>query len=152
MSLELEEGSSIRPTGTCFDDALDFITECLKTEDRLARLETLVLVHAIAIIPPSGVNAGERFAHAWVEAEDDSGEPVVWQSGLVMVREGESYVEAKAYYSAERQSVYETLRVERTWRYSLHEAREANQRHVTYGPWEPELLELCADKKRKRTA
>ena len=133
---------TIHPTHTCFDDALDYLQQRIKQNGHRIEGLRLVLIHAICIVP-EGPDAGERFSHAWVEEDLDNHEAAVWQQGF--------YNGQRIIYASTRASVYETLRVVRTWGYSPEAAWEENNRTATYGPWVPELQALCRRKKEAST-
>jgi hypothetical protein len=119
----------IRPTHTCFDDALEFFAERLKAKPALAKANGFVLVHGV-LLAPSGPHEGEPFAHAWVE---EAGE--VWNSGLL---EGQLI-----YYAVDRDEWYREMRLQDSTRYSPRAAWEANERSGHNGPWEERYRALC---------
>lgn len=127
---------TILPTHTCFDDALEFISIRMKDNPRVA--SRLFLVHAICIIP-EGREAGDLFAHAWVEEVLPLAE-VVWQDGFLNGQ--------RITYSATKESVYEELKPSRVYRYNLRQAAQMNHKFQTFGPWVAELQALCRKKKR----
>src|SRR5262249_23623409 len=93
-----------------------------------------VLVHGIC----SGTtDDGDTvpYAHAWVEEDG-----YVWDSGLL---DGQQIA-----YKATMLEFYAARRVGRTWRYTLLEALKANRASATYGPWVPELQDLCGSSTR----
>jgi hypothetical protein len=119
------------PTGTCFDDALDFLSEFLKRNRMLAT--TCELVHGIAL-----ARDGEPYSHAWVE----QARATVWTAGIV---KGE-----KIYVGVDIDDYYDEMRVQEATRYSLLEAWAENSRTGTYGPWLDKYSRLCRDKKETR--
>lgn len=125
----------IRPTNTCFDDALDFIAERVKRDVELALHETrLILVHGICLAP-EGPLIGEPFAHAWVE-ERAPGEPKqVWQGGIL---DGE-----RVYYGIDADEFAQMLRPQKVTRYTVREAWLENERTEHFGPWVAEYEALC---------
>lgn len=127
----------IQPTHMCFDDALDLLCARLRKNPELADSGLFVVVHAICLIP-EGPDEGERFAHAWLE----EGGETAWQGGIL---DGQHIA-----YAVSARELGRELRMEKAWRYTPREVAAENEKHGTYGPWEPELLALCKDK-RKRT-
>lgn len=120
--------SAIRPTGTCFDDALDFITEILNSSSGDAKvrwIEQLILVHAICLSP-----YGQKYAHAWVEHNQH-----IWQGGV--------YLGHRVFYAQQRDRFYEEYRVIESTRYSVTDALHLNALHDNYGPWEQRYRELA---------
>lgn len=126
--------STIHPTNSCFDDALEMLEARIRKEPELARSSLLVLVHAICLIPEDHPEAGHRFAHCWLE----EGGANAWQAGFL---DGERVV-----YLMNARELELELRVEKAWRYTPREVWEHNRRTETYGPWEPELQALCGRK------
>lgn len=126
--------NSIRPTHTCFDDALDLLSARLRKNPELADAGLFVVVHAICLIP-DGPEKDKRFAHAWLE----EGGATAWQGGIL---DGQLIA-----YAVDARELEAELRMEKAWRYTPREVAAENGKHVTYGPWKPELLELCRKKK-----
>jgi len=125
----------ILPTNTCFDDALDFITEVISAnidiKDEL--LKSLILVHAVCIHPD-----GYPYAHAWVE---DRGKCIF-----------KGIFNGKAdYFAADQKEYYKDTKVIEVTKYTIMQAAALNAKHNTFGPWKPDYLALCSDKKRRRT-
>ncbi len=114
--------STIYPTHSCFDDAIDRLQE-------LGGAATLV--HAICV-----GDDGTRYAHAWVEHGG-----VVWDSG--QLADGR-----RVSYAADLLDFYRERRVQQKWRYTILEMLRENRRHGTYGPWEPDLRALCRQRPR----
>lgn len=121
-------GTIIHPTGTCFDDALDFLAEALRIDPRA----DLVLVHGICT-HPDGPRAGTRYAHAWVEEGED-----LWQTGII---DGE-----RRTYCCERAEFYGLLKIVDTTRYTPRQADRENRRSNHYGPWVKRYAALCKPK------
>jgi len=114
--------TTIFPTGTCFDDAIEQFGVLLDANKHA------MLVHAICV-----GDDGTRYAHAWVEEGGTA-----WDSGVLADGRRLAYaVPVLEFYSARR--------VEQKWRYSPLEMLRANRKHGTYGPWEPELVALCGN-------
>lgn len=115
---------SLLPTGHCFDDALDLITERVN-ESGAAVVDRLTLVHAICV-----ATDGTRYAHAWVEEDGTA-----WDAAMLHGR--------RIYYAVAREEFEAARRVEQTTRYTIAEALAENARTQTYGPWRPEYQALC---------
>jgi hypothetical protein len=120
----------ILPTHTCFDDALEYLALRVAQDPRLAHGSSLQLVHGIALIPVGQADAGEPFAHAWVE---EAG--YCWTAGLLNG--------ARILVKRERAEFYRALRVQQTTAYSVRRAWQENKRSETFGPWRAEYLALC---------
>lgn len=120
----------IRPTHTCFDDAMRFL-EHLGLAALITHLDDYVVVHAECLI------GGQPYAHAWVEHVVDSTDegPLVWQAG---------YFDGEFMFYACRKT-HLAFQVRRAWRYSVREAVARNYDTGHFGPWAPELDALCGD-------
>lgn len=129
-----KRGEPIRPTHSCFDDALEYLIDALRRAPTATSAGRIFLVHGICVVPEtdrgSELAPGQRFAHAWVE----DGDPVlVHQAGLLA---GERIV-----YAIARDDWYATMRIETVTRYSPREAAAAARRDAgRSGPWRPEYL------------
>lgn len=122
--------STIYPTGTCFDDALDYLVTRVKADPRIAHERRVRLAHGIALIPEGQPGAGERFAHAWVEEADHCYTMGILRGERVLVVH-------------EHDAFYLRLRIERVTHYTIRQAYLENLRTNHYGPWKPEYLALC---------
>ena len=121
--------TTVLPTHTCFDDALEIIESIIKAHPDAAHTDEFVLVHAI--VHPEG----EDFAHAWVESR----EGIVFWKGIV---DGEKVILGSP--SLEFRSGWKPVE----WTaYTPREAAEQNARWGTFGPWEMKYLRLCRDYK-----
>lgn len=116
----------IRPTHTCFDDALDFIEELLREDPRRAD-GPLFLCHAIC----TGPKTGEPFAHAWVEWEGEA-----YQDGFAEEL-------GRVRYVMTLDELERELTPRQVTRYTVREAARENHRAGHYGPWRPEYRALC---------
>lgn len=124
----------ILPTHTCFDDALEYLAARTKADPRLAHGRRLLLVHGIAVIPEGQPDAGELFAHAWVEDAGYCLTMGLLDGVRVLVRH-------------ERADFYRRLRIQQTTTYTVRQAWRENVRSATYGPWKPEYEALCRTSK-----
>jgi hypothetical protein len=123
--------NTIRSTGNCFDDALEFF-EMFRLDNAAVRadvLRTMRVAHGICT-----TDAGETFAHAWVEerVRNDPDrrtwpERVVWQ--------GMSAESGRAFFAVALDWFYEAYAVRERTLYTLTECAQLNRRHGTYGPW-----------------
>ncbi|MET0405270.1 MAG: hypothetical protein ABW123_22840 [Cystobacter sp.] len=138
--------SPIRPTHTCFDDALEYLGwRAKETPEQLREVGRFFLVHAICLVP-EGKRKGEPFAHAWVEERISMVGPpgyewVVWQDGFLN-DERITYGCPAEVFRAAMQVVEET-------RYTPRQAHEENARTMTFGPWVERYKALCAGPNRK---
>lgn len=120
-----------KPTGTCFDDALDFFCRVAPDMRHVHRL-----VHAICQAPGDITTRapGELFAHAWVEAALATGTFCI---------EGVIADGVRAYRMIPILQLYDRFIVVETARYTFAEADAENERHDTFGPWIPRYLALA---------
>ena len=109
-------GENILPTGTCFDDAMDFLAVLCKESPLGGYQPGLFLVHGIC------EKGGEPFSHAWCEQGE-----MVWFSGIFRGEKGMLQTTKKEYYAE--------MVVTRFTRYSPAEAAEEYQRSISFGPW-----------------
>lgn len=133
--------STIVPTHSCFDDAIEFFELFLGDLRRAATV--FRVVHGVL----RGHDEGEPYGHGWVEQLPgtdfgliDFRPParVVWQGGLI---DG-----ARVYFALDRSDFFRGYGVQRFWSYTLQEAVEHNMRSGHYGPWQPEVRELVLSK------
>lgn len=129
----------IRPTHTCFDDALEFLGQRVTLEPALAHGRTLRLVHGVVVAlvdVGGGLRAGEPFAHAWLE-EIVAGElePRIWQTGVL---DGERVIFCMTLPQFRRQ-----LTVLASTAYSPREIYHENRRSGHYGPWRADYRAFC---------
>ncbi len=119
--------NTIYPTGTCFDDALDFIMR--------ERPKEYLLVHGICT-----ADDGDDYAHAWVEAVDQK----------TAIGFGLAEVDGKKVeigYEVDIEEFYERMRVSEKTKYGFWDMVRENHAKGTYGPWEEKYLKLCKDYK-----
>jgi hypothetical protein len=125
--------AAIYPTGTCFDDALDYLVCRVLEDPRLIKGRRLLLVHGIGLIPADAAyraTPNAPFAHAWVEEAD-----VCWTTGLL---NGE-----RVLVRHDRGDFYRRLRIQSTTVYTPRQAHRENVRTNSFGPWRAEYLALC---------
>lgn len=124
--------TTLYPTHSCFDDAIEYIEHRLYAEAPAAFAtradddapDIPILVHAICVAPD-----GTRYAHAWVEEQQQC-----WEGAL---HQGE-----KIWFAVPRDEHEAWRRPEQTTRYTLRQVGEENRRTGTYGPWDPAYLAL----------
>jgi hypothetical protein len=121
--------STIYPTHTCFDDALETMAAFVQHDRR--RIETLVLVHGVCVNPING----ELYAHAWLEEHDRA-----WHAGHLGGPDG-----PKVIVEASRAELRVGLQVQEETRYSVLQAHLANYKSNHFGPWVERYRELCKD-------
>jgi hypothetical protein len=131
--LSREEPMLLRPTGRCFDDALEFLEHVISTvsrpvdPERAAEiLDRFTVVHGICQQP-----IGSPYAHAWVEEGPDK----IWQGAILE--------DQRVFFAVERKQFYTDREVLESTRYSWREAMKANWESNHYGPWEQKYLALC---------
>lgn len=117
----------LRPTGQCFDDALEYLEARVRAHPDLAHRTSLILVHGIA---RATTDTGEPYAHAWCEEDGHC-----WDAALV---EG-----SRIYYAVTTVEFYAARQIQETTRYTIREAWLANRRSGHYGPWETKYRALC---------
>lgn len=127
--IDLTNGTTIYPTGTCFDDCLDHQDHLFRTNPTLANRQRIV--HGICL-QPEGLRKDEPFAHSWVEDDD---EEAVYQSGIW---QGE-----KVWFGVPRLDWYAAMRVQQHTRYTFREAMQLNWETNHFGPWREEYRALC---------
>jgi hypothetical protein len=121
-------------TGTCFDDAMDFLEETCK-EDMVAFVKNEDLFRLVhAIVDP---DLGDPYSHAWVEYE----EKFVW-SGYMFNNE-------RIFVETPIKKFYERLNVKVSKKYTIKEMLNLNKISGTYGPWEKMFIDLCRQNKRR---
>jgi hypothetical protein len=140
--------TDIRPTNTCFDDALEYL-EWVAMNRGLAELHQHELVHGICLMPPGSKDPeGTRFAHAWVERDvrpppnhAQLGPPTreVLQAGFI---EGK-----RAHFWMPREFFDRVMQPQEETHYTIEQAWEENRRSNTYGPWKPEYEALCKQRR-----
>jgi hypothetical protein len=137
MSKKLR-GVTLLPTGTCFDDAADYINHLvISTDDAgIHKLNTKIkIVHAICTL-----ENGEPYAHAWLEVNGTC------YFGAILEHSGEK-VQARV----PKEEYYPSLGIQKKLYYSLKESvRLEKIVHGYPGPWDPEIRNLCGDIKRER--
>lgn len=121
----------LKPTGTCFDDTLDFLEQMSKLPDARLALPQLLLVHGICITPTT---KDRLFAHAWIE----------WPK-YSMVLQGCIYKGKRRMFETPKVVFYAQLRPQKFTRYTIFEAAKLNEEHNNYGPWVDEYIALCKD-------
>jgi len=119
--------SDLLPTGTCFDDALEYLNERVLADPSLAERSTLVLVHGIA---RSTDGADEPYAHAWCEEAGQAWDAALWNGQRI-------------YYAVARAAFYEARRIADATQYTIRQACLLNYATRHYGPWLPRYRALC---------
>lgn len=134
--------STILPTHTCFDDALEFFSLFFEPGHARAVVHTHRIVHGKL----AGNDAGVPYAHAWVEHRADDFERVfgsrprgggaVWQAGYI---DG-----GRVWWALDMLDFYEGYSVREVHVYTLQEAIDEIIRLGHNGPWDTELHALVA--------
>lgn len=130
-----EKETSIYPTHTCFDDALDYLCDILKSNPAAARSNEYLLVHGICVSEDLG-----QYSHAWLE---QAGKFVLW-TGIL---NGE-----RVLFKSDIAGYYKKFQVQETTKYTPRQAWEENAKHVTYGPWIEKYKILCRHAEARRPA
>lgn len=123
----MSEEPIINPTGTCFDDAAEFV-EQLVTAGEITKGDhaTLRIVHALCVAP-----TGEVYAHGWLEYQRPDGDIVIF-CGIAGDR--------KQYFIAWADEYYDQFEPVDVTRYDLASAAYENIEHRTTGPWEDRYI------------
>lgn len=125
-AIRIYRSRGLRPTGECFYHALQFFA---RFDFAPGEVEQHRLVHGIVMNPL--VDEPQPIAHAWVERDDITYEPVLLPDGHV------------AYAILSRHMLQTALRMTERRAYTFEEALANNARTNTFGPWEPRYFELC---------
>lgn len=112
-------------TGTCFDDALDFLCDKIKEKPQRLHSKTWKLVHGICLH-----RDGRPYSHAWVH----EGSRHVWFSGILR-----GY---KSYGKATREEFFAEFRVQEFTEYTAKEAISENWKYGHFGPWIDKYIRL----------
>lgn len=123
----MTDTTTLMPTHTCFDDALDLLCEFWRERPDIR--DDLRLVHAICRLP-----GGDLFSHAWLE--DIATEQVMFVSLLEADR---------GVFAADRNEWYADIHVQACTLYTLRDALWHNARSGHFGPWEYRYRRLCRD-------
>jgi hypothetical protein len=126
-------GNTIKPTGTCFDDAIDFIQIQVKDKNPAWRMR-LKLGHGICL---NENDNNAPFAHAWVELD---GEEVIQDGWLG---------EERCTFSVSKEEFYKAYQVQEFTLYSLREMALENLIHGHFGPWKPEYHALTRNSNKR---
>jgi len=121
----------ILPTHTCFDDALDLLSERVTKDPQLAKKRRILLVHGILLVPEGHPQAGTPYAHAWVLQAGQC-----WFTGLI---DG-----VRIRYAIPRDAYYAATRLQEFTAYTARQALYENFRSGHYGPWKQAYIDLCA--------
>lgn len=119
---------AIRPTGSCFDDSLDYLAFLVKERPERAYSGEFRLAHGILSAPD-----GEPYSHAWVEERGSR----VWTGGIL---DG-----VRGYFAFDKVEYYAEMTVTDVTLYSVAEVWRQNYRSGHYGPWEEKYRSLCRD-------
>lgn len=117
---------TILPTHTCFDDALDWVSEAVVKKGKT----DLFLVHGIQCI--STLNGDHLFAHAWIEEGD-----LCWDFGILQENG------AKIAFAVQRAEYYAERQCRDVTRYTPFEACRENYNSNHFGPWKEKYRALC---------
>lgn len=129
-TIESKGRTLIKPTGTCFDDAIDFLQAAVSEHPTWA-LNHLRLVHGICLSPRDALPPDVPFSHGWVEQDRE----IVIQAGIIGGVTG--------FYGLPRRHHYAIMRVQCITVYTVEEAWERNRIHRHFGPWESSYRDLC---------
>jgi hypothetical protein len=128
----------IGPTGKCFDNALDEFQRLVKEDKKRQWTNEYVMAHGILIHE----DTGERYAHAWLEANSSC-----FDFGIVL--DGEHAGEFCC-YEVEKTDYYRGRQVVDVTFYTWNDAKRWNMLTNHFGPWLPKYRELCKDIKQAR--
>lgn len=119
--------STVYPTHTCFDDAIDIMVEFAQSHPAAITMERITLVHAIC-----QMDDGQDFSHAWVESKHLGR---AYFKGLQNGR--------KELFECDAKSYRKDLKAREITEYDYSAMVKENYRHATYGPWEKKYIDLC---------
>lgn len=119
----------ILPTNSCFDDAVEIVGLMVAENPAIVNDCGFVVVHAHCLKPVDQPDAGEPFAHAWIEHNGR-----LYQAGIWGGR--------RIHFSCDAASFREGLRIQHETRYTMAEAVAAEAVRGI-GPWELRYRELC---------
>lgn len=115
----------LRPTGTCFDDSLDFLNDKL-----FQGLMYFNLIHGVCRL-----KTGEYYSHAWVE-------DTIEESFLeIKLCDTEKVIVEYDKYDFVKETGATVWTTYAPWQALYH-----NWRYSNYGPWEKNYLALTRDK------
>lgn len=117
----------VKPTHSCFDDALDYIYDTCSLDP--SRMHSMVLVHGIC-----QSENNEPYAHAWVE---EKGEAHFF--GIVKG--------VRMLFMVPLDEFLEKFQVVECKRYSVPQAIRLNAYYKNYGPWIEKYRRLCRNGK-----
>lgn len=115
----------LQPTGTCFTDALEVLSDIVKNNPRKA-WQACYLVHGI-VAPGDG---SQTYSHAWVETP--KGVYHVALSGTERV--------AILFTPEDFSRIFKVVDCTR---YTARDAYLENSKHGNFGPWEEKYVRLC---------
>ena len=125
----------ILPTGKCFDNALDHLTELLKENPDRRWNGEYTLLHGILKLED-----GTPYAHAWLETAEECLDFGIWDGDGVHKGSLCRFTVEKAEYYRERGVIECT-------RYSVQEVWKENRKYGTYGPWLQKYMDHTKNKK-----
>lgn len=108
----------IRPTYTCFDDAIEFVIEA---QIDAAKWHEYTIVHGVCLAPPP---SNVDYAHAWIERRGQAIQVMVDDAGNERFAMSLSVTEFREHW-----------RVQHETRYTILEAARENLRTGHKGPW-----------------
>jgi hypothetical protein len=118
------------PTGTAFDDALDWLQVSVQLGTSLLELERRAWVmHGVCLSPVTD----EPFAHAWVHLRERP-------SVVLATPTGDGGV---GFFETSQPLFDAYFRPQLVTRYTVREVIEQNALHEHFGPWLPEYMALC---------
>jgi hypothetical protein len=121
---------NLYPTGTCFDDAIDYLNWlCTQEPWNIKKFNKKYrVVHGICHFED-----GRPYAHCWLEKGNKAMDFRMYNDKKVMVQ----------YTKGEFISI---LKPSRAIRYTIQECCDLEKRvHGHPGPWHPEIITLCKD-------
>lgn len=125
--------TTVYPTHTCFDDAMEFVNQAVIEHGFDKAFDTFFLCHGICAMPD-----GRLFAHAWVvELDRAAKQDYVWFSGVWRGQKIFGKVCKADFYN-------ELVVTSDVTQYDMLRVCNENVKHGTFGPWEERYLALCA--------
>lgn len=120
------------PTGTCFDDAVDYLNDlCSKEPWKIKWLnKQYKIVHGICLLED-----GSPYSHCWLERANRCYDFRLYGSSI----------KEKVMVEYTRIEYYSRFKPQKMLKYSLKDCCDLERTYGYPGPWDAELRKLCND-------